>query len=411
MKRKLLKQMLTEWRSNIWLVIELLIVVLLLQIICSCLYYLYSLYEHDNGYDLNDVYIASLDRLDKECEDYSPYDSVHSPITDIDLLLTNMRANPYVEIVATGNWNSVPYQYSYSGASIELLGNKDAQYNGNMRQGSPEMMQVFRIKGVNGETPEELAEILEHNDIIISPYDNPTEQIPDFGIFAGKDVVNSRDSLQQYHVGAIAYGLRRNDFEPLSQRGVIYKKAKRSDVSYLLIRVKPNMGNKFTESLTALDMQAGNLFIYSLESAENMRDSAQLEFYQIIRNFAISAIFIMMVIFLGFLGSFWFRTQQRSGEIAIRKVNGATNFDIYKRFFAEGLILLSVPFIFTIPLTYWIITNGFLDEIGLPVSANIPVIAGLIMTIVILAVLIIAGIYAPAHKATRIDPAITLKEL
>ena len=38
MKRKLLRQMLNEWRSSIWIVIELVIVLLVLQLICGMLY-------------------------------------------------------------------------------------------------------------------------------------------------------------------------------------------------------------------------------------------------------------------------------------------------------------------------------------------------------------------------------------
>ena len=38
MKRKLLKQMLNEWRSNVWIVLELVIVVLVLQLIFAILY-------------------------------------------------------------------------------------------------------------------------------------------------------------------------------------------------------------------------------------------------------------------------------------------------------------------------------------------------------------------------------------
>ncbi len=47
MKRKLFKQMLNEWRSNIWLVVELVIVLIVMQWIFTLLSSLY--YIHKNS--------------------------------------------------------------------------------------------------------------------------------------------------------------------------------------------------------------------------------------------------------------------------------------------------------------------------------------------------------------------------
>ena len=58
MKRKLLKQMLNEWRSNIWIVVELVIVLLVLQLI-------FLLLEHPTS---DSVEIAVT--VTKECGQY-----------------------------------------------------------------------------------------------------------------------------------------------------------------------------------------------------------------------------------------------------------------------------------------------------------------------------------------------------
>ena len=409
MKRKLLNQMLNEWRPNIWLVLELVIVVCVLYALFSSLYSTYLIYNRSEGMELNDVYFASLNFIEEDNENHAPYDSIHSPETDYALLLANLRSNPYVEVVGGGSPNSLPYLYNYWGTQIEIPQKGDRtrlQYQVNKRQMSPDMLRVLRIHGVDGQSPDELAELIAKGDIIISDRDyhnDPSEAKVDE--FLGKDVYFYKDSLQTHHVGAIAYGMRRSDFEPMWS-GNLYMNINFSDIKYVGIRVKPGTGHLFAESLSESDMQVGNLYLSDLKSIEDMRYSAQIEKYQDIRNKIIFAVFVLMVIFLGFLGSFWFRTQQRASEIAIRKVSGASDRAIYTRFFGEGMILLAVSIVLALPLIYGLskteMPGGWTLDVTQTATAGI-------CTVLILAILIVAGIYAPALKATRIDIAEVLK--
>lgn len=409
MKRKLLNQTLNEWRPNIWLVLELVIVVCVLYALFSSLYSTYLIYNRSEGMELNDVYFASLNFIEEDNENHAPYDSIHSPETDYALLLANLRSNPYVEVVGGGSPNSLPYLYNYWGTQIEIPQKGDRtrlQYQVNKRQMSPDMLRVLRIHGVDGQSPDELAELIAKGDIIISDRDyhnDPSEAKVDD--FLGKDVYFYKDSLQTHHVGAIAYGMRRSDFEPMWS-GNLYMNINFSDIKYVGIRVKPGTGHLFAESLSESDMQVGNLYLSDLKSIEDMRYSAQIEKYQDIRNKIIFAVFVLMVIFLGFLGSFWFRTQQRASEIAIRKVSGASDRAIYTRFFGEGMILLAVSIVLALPLIYGLskteMPGGWTLDVTQTATAGI-------CTVLILAILIVAGIYAPALKATRIDIAEVLK--
>lgn len=401
--------MLNEWRPNIWLVLELVIVVCVLYALFSSLYSTYLIYNRSEGMELNDVYFASLNFIEEDNENHAPYDSIHSPETDYALLLANLRSNPYVEVVGGGSPNSLPYLYNYWGTQIEIPQKGDRtrlQYQVNKRQMSPDMLRVLRIHGVDGQSPDELAELIAKGDIIISDRDyhnDPSEAKVDD--FLGKDVYFYKDSLQTHHVGAIAYGMRRSDFEPMWS-GNLYMNINFSDIKYVGIRVKPGTGHLFAESLSESDMQVGNLYLSDLKSIEDMRYSAQIEKYQDIRNKIIFAVFVLMVIFLGFLGSFWFRTQQRASEIAIRKVSGASDRAIYTRFFGEGMILLAVSIVLALPLIYSLskteMPGGWTLDVTQTATAGI-------CTVLILAILIVAGIYAPALKATRIDIAEVLK--
>ena len=177
-----------------------------------------------------------------------------------------------------------------------------------------------------------------------------------------------------------------------------------------MIRVKPGMADKFEESIESGRRQFGNVSLYKVVSLETMRERVNLEANQMIRNTTTSAFFLLLVIFLGFLGTFWFRTQQRAGEIAIRKVSGATDSDIFRRFIGEGLVLLVIAAVLSVPFTAYLLRSELHSQLlDIEVSPSI-YIAGAVGATVVMALLIIAGIWAPARKAVKVDPAYALSD-
>lgn len=123
-----------------------------------------------------------------------------------------------------------------------------------------------------------------------------------------------------------------------------------------------------------------------------------------IRTSIAGSFFLVLVIFLGFSGAFWFRTQQRRKEIAIRRVNGATDGDVLRRLLAEGLLLLAAACVLIVPGVYWLkgvetiadhmdYYNGSLAWIALP------------MAVAVMAVTVVCGIVYPAWRAVKQRPA------
>ena len=139
---------------------------------------------------------------------------------------------------------------------------------------------------------------------------------------------------------------------------------------------------------------------------DKRRESAHLQFDNMTRNLTACAIFLLVAVFLGILGSFWYRTQQRIPEIALRKVNGATDSEVFRRLISEGLMILVFAIPFIVALAALVITQV---ELGLELPgwllwSMIPVTAA------ILALTIVAGILFPARKEIKINPAEALKD-
>lgn len=408
MKRKLINQMCREWRTNIWLILELVIVIIVTEVIFALLYTGYSIHSDPKGMDFHDIYSSYICDLPEDAEGYVAYDSLRTREKDIELLVAHLRNNPYVENVSAASGSSMPYNFNYYGTTLRLPGKdeKDTKYfSVAVRAMTPELIEIFRLQGVDGQTTRQLAEIISRGDVILSDAERAyAEDQENAHFFLNKDVKNDDATM---HVAAISYPMRRSDYEP-TWSGTCYKLLPLTEASRIVVRVKPGMGYKFKESLTDRDTSAGNIYLSDPESLDDMRTSCQLNVSQTIRNSVVCALFILMVIFLGFLGNFWFRTQQRVSEIAIRKVNGATSANIYIRFFAEGLMLLAVAFVITVPLTYGITKSGILQENGGILEDQM--IPAALITLAVMILLIIASIYPPARKATHIDPAYALKE-
>ena len=64
-----------------------------------------------------------------------------------------------------------------------------------------------------------------------------------------------------------------------------------------------------------------------------------------VRLYVAGIAFFLLNVLLGVVGTFWYRTQQRSAEIGLRMAMGATRKGIFWQLVKEGLALLTIAFI------------------------------------------------------------------
>ncbi len=87
---------------------------------------------------------------------------------------------------------------------------------------------------------------------------------------------------------------------------------------------------------------------------------------QIFSSFAVVAVFIAS---LGLLGLVAFTTEQRNKEIGIRKVLGASVSQVLMLLSKEFLLLVSLAFFISIPLTWWLM-NSWLNNFAYRININ-----------------------------------------
>ena len=414
MNKKLFTQIRNEWRTNLWLAAELLVVSVVLWYVVDFFYTNISIRTLPRGFDIEHCYLISVPEVNVKSPEYIPDQTQDDKINDHMELLERLRRRPEIEAVSWSQ-NSHPYNGSNSGMSVRYIADGDTMMSDTYvlrRVVTPDFVRVFRYTGVNGETPEELVETLKEGKVLINNNMFVRRYGKELKDYLNKNIVLN-DSEFVKPIGAALNPVRYSDY--LTWDNAVVMEMPRyywQWANELCIRVKPEMDHDIIETLmkdAPTQLRVGNLMITEVRSFADVRTNYQVFNTNKERNYYAGMGFLLLNIFLGLLGTFWFRTQQRVGEIAIRKVNGATDASIFRRLIGEGLLLLTVA---TIPAAAidvalsWYEYNSWYD--GYIGWVRTPVC--ILITYGLMALMIVLGIMIPARRAMRIKPAIALKD-
>ena len=417
MEKKLLKQMKNEWRSNLWLALELLVVSVVMWYIIDLLYGRIATYLEPRGFNTEHCYLVQMEVLTSKSADYQPYNETHKLCDEVRELAERLRHRPEVEAVSLSQ-NSYPYNGSNSGASVVYDTLQSPRYV-IRRCVTPDFVRVFRYQGTRGETPEQLAAMLEKGEFLAS--DNLYEQR--YGVkltsLVGKDGFHFGDTTHHFRLGAALQNVRYHDYEQgYASYSMVFNMNLLSegwinDDNELCIRVKEGQDRNFIENLKADSeklYRVGNLYISDVRSFQDQRRTFQQIYSNEMRNYLFGMGFLLLNIFLGLLGTFWFRTQQRRKEIALHKALGSTDAGIFRRLLSEGFLLLLVvtplALLIEVTLAYFELNswrNGTTLEWDRLLCCALGCFA-------LIGSMIAVGISLPARKAMSIQPAVALHD-
>lgn len=427
MKRNLLTQMRNEWRDNFWIMIGLSIVSLAIWLFCSALFTTMRYSFLPLGFDEKDVYVVSIGKVASSSPSYKNYGEETSQVNNDDLraLLAMIRGSQNVEYAGFSK-NGTPYVMGGWNASLNIVGNEPDTigFAANFRFVSPDVVKVLRLRSLTGKDTDYLHNKLKEGEIFVAPdpeYDASLIGKKDdrgwiFGYrpaeaLNGKYVMKTQDSINTYHVADVVELVRRSGYDSPNHGGVIMpvdESGNIGDMSDILIRVKPGCGDKFRKEFESTPemMSRRNVYLRNLMKLSDKKLAAERNEVLDVRLYVTLIVFLLIILFLGLLGTFWFRMQQRVSEIAIRRVCGASRSDIFRRIISEGMILLIGATILT-GIIGWLILKkteliqGFSD---------MELIWFELATIVIVAVGIVLSILYPAWRAMQIEPAEAVRD-
>ena len=411
MNKKLFTQIKNEWRSNLWLVTELLLVSVVMWYIVDYMYVKAMVYNEPRGFDISHCYLIQMGELTDKSPDYVKYENHEGRSADIQELLERLRRREDIEAVSLSQ-NSYPYNGSNSttGVAYDTLRAPGWTIR---RLVTPDFLRVFRYQGTRGETPEELAEMVEKGEFLASE-----NLYNDYGIkmssLVGKRFYLFGDTTSTYRLGAALKDVRYSDYQQASQSNSMVAKLNWYDtMQELCIRVKEDQDKDFIARLKADSeklYRVGNIFIADVRSFTDIRRNYQQSQSNQLRNYIFGMGFLMLNIFLGLLGTFWFRTQQRRGEIALMKSFGGTDKTIFIRQLTEGVFLLIIA---TIPAIFidWNLANAELNAwMDGSTFGWIRFINTVLISFALIACMIVVGIWIPARKAMKVQPAEALHD-
>ena len=162
-----------------------------------------SLYRYGNlsgaaGFDISHCYLIEMGKLTDKSPDYIPNQTDEQEDADILELVDRLRRRPEIEAVSLSQ-NSYPYNGSNSTDLVQY----DTLVSGNWtirRLVTPDFVRVFRYQGTRGETPEQLAGMLEGRVPCfrqpLRKYGHPLTE------FVGKQFQLFGDTIQTYRLGA-----------------------------------------------------------------------------------------------------------------------------------------------------------------------------------------------------------------
>ena len=412
MNKKLFTQIKNEWHSNLWIATELLLVSVVMWYVVDYIYVQYRVYNEPHGFDISHCYLVSMGGLTDKSPDFIPNDTLIAD--EIEELVNRIARRPEVEAVSLSQ-NSYPYNGSNSGIYVRYDTLQSYGYVVR-RLVTPDFLRVFRYEGTRGETPEQLAEMLTKENFLAS--DNLYERKYNIKLtsLVGKQFYLWGDTTKTYKLAVSLKPIRYSDHDQaLFSYCMLYQLSRSWYDTHLevCIRVKENQDVDFINRLKAdseKQLRVGNVFIADIRSFADIRRNFEQSSMSELRNYVSGMVFLLLNIFLGLLGTFWFRTQQRRSEIALHKALGGTNRTIFNRLLTEGLLLLVIA---TVPaividwnlahaeLNSWM--NGTTLETGRFIITTV-------LTFVLITLMIVTGIGIPARKAMKIQPAEALRE-
>ncbi|MFV0537838.1 MAG: ABC transporter permease [Dysgonomonas sp.] len=424
MTKHIFKIIWTDKKYNVWILAELIIIFCIMWFCCEYLFITAKHYMEPKGYDIENTYLIDFGKKKNKTEEG---DNKNSEEEDFGQIIYNrIKNNPMIESVSISRYNH-PYSGNSNAVASLIVNNKDTLLRtGNAFEYtvSPEYFDVFKINIDRGR----LFKSEGDKETMISPdgkntfFGKPASEIHTFRkTFFDRDY--EMKDMADMNVVGVTGKIKFIEFEPYG--GIIFypmSKNKFQPSLGLSVRVKPGIeyfSDQFEKEMEE-QLSVGPYYLSRITSFDKIRDRYMKQFSHYDRNFksimSITA-FLLVNIFLGIIGTFWFRTQSRRNEIGLRIAMGASKFSVKSMFVKETLLLLLVASLIASIICLNISLVDILKIISLPSIDREKFGVGYeqylinyFLTFTILATIAIFAVWYPANKASKIQPATALKD-
>lgn len=406
-------------KINAWLFGELMLVFVCLWFVIDFTMTAVVINHEPLGFDIEHTYRVDMMERTPESDNYiTPEAKTTALGEDILAVAERIRRNPDVEAVSL----SVASQpYAATGFSSQLyydrLFYKDTVgVTAQRYEVTPSFFYVFNIPSEKYNS-QELGQLLNDRSVILTA-NAKWELMKDESVL-GKEIQIGEDSYRKSVVG-ISQSQRWSEYrksEPgyftlLSESHLVsnLNSDNLSNVE-LCICVKPDQDTPdFTDRFItdmAPQLMVGNLYLMDVRPSSIIRKGVVLPEESEINVRLMLFLFLLVNIFLGVSGTFWLRTQSRKGEMGLRVAVGSTKYKLQWLLVGEGLLILTMAVVPAVVINF----NIGVAELASMWTYFTPLrfCLGLFITYFLMAIMIISGIWYPAHRFVQMEPAEALR--
>lgn len=404
MIKHIIKIIFNERKANAWIFLELLIVSFCMWFLVDKLYTSYVFYNQPTDLNIENVYRAKWSIVDSCSSEYNTSDEMRQKSVRLQLMGLKDIISRYKGVEAvTLSYFGAPYTGSNIGDKFEV---DSVNFSfAEVRMVSEEYPVVYRMMS-NSSSSEELSQILKEDKLIISK--KLSEKLFGDRTVVGAsltckgheallgDVLESSRYEERQGLGNIVYCLL-GDVDSWAQAPsfVLDFRVRDNEVDGFMERFREDMGQ----------MRYGNLFVSDISSMEDIRDTFHRNLYVDHKSKYGVIAFLLVNVFIGIIGTFWYRTEQRKREMGLRMAIGSTRNHLRYILFSEGLLILSLSYILTLILS----ANFYFFKINLAgVDSEIYIARFFIahaIVFALMAIMIVLGIYMPSKTTTKLNPA------
>ena len=415
MIKNILTQIWNQRRTNSWLFAELVIVFVLLWFCVDVLYGLAYARFQPKGYDQEHVYKVTVKSRDDQFVKMQNEDSISlfwwKPLNEV---IRNFKQYPCIESVGT-SFGTDAYSNETMFQGYHVDGDTTNVFTSNIRYVDAEYIKTFRMPMLHSIhknlKDEDWNAINNVNPAIVSA--ELADSLWGTTNVLGKKFSDYYSPNLHYKVIAVSAPQKNSDYnryEPYIMTPYPEYIYKSQSIPSIYIRVKADVdnhefANSFIKTMSA-KIHIPPFYIFDIESMNYYKqiDDARQGVTQEVNNTILMMSFFAFNVFLGLLGTFWFRTNSRRGEIAIRMAMGSSRKQTAIHFFTEGILLLAIAFLpaAIIALNIW---NADLTVTMHADATILRLITTLIITFILMSVITLIGIWIPSKRAMNIQPA------
>ena len=433
----LFRQLRNERRANLWLGVELLVVFAVMWYLVDWTYVTVRTWLQPMGFDTEHCYNLSFNRLTPQAEGYRAEDDAEADMRHLLEIVERLRHRPGVEYAAVSQ-NSIPYIDGSNGFNLRI---DSVMTTGMLRWGQPDFFRMFRVQGVAVLTedgrkvqitsPDSLAAVLESSasNVLISRNYVSDHRYASLGYadalpLLGYEVGKGDDGSYSFRIAGICEPMRWSHFSTVNEWGGPLVGVAMDDDGVIgmgnplyvqvSLRLEPeaDAGPQFVEAL--LDdadrlYTLGNVFLLDVQPFAALQRTMELDDVNEARTQLCVIGFLLLNIFLGVIGTFWFRTQHRRSEIALRMAFGSTRRGVFGRLVDEGLLLLTLAAVPAALVAFNVGMAELVDVERMSFDA-VRFVVAIGVTWALMSVMVVLGIWYPARRAMRVQPAEALHD-